>query len=103
MLQEALDRLPPDDSPLRVRLLARRGVDTYMQAVNQNNLTLSDDLAARIRSDSASAISIARQLADPASSPMLWRCVRCRTGCNRPRTGSLMLRTRSRRDRLVET
>ncbi len=36
LLEEALDRLPPDDSPLRVRLLARLGVDTYMQAVNQH-------------------------------------------------------------------
>jgi len=56
LLQEALDSLPPDDSALRARLLARLSLE----------LIFSDE-PDRTRSLSLEAITIARRLADPAA------------------------------------
>jgi AAA ATPase domain len=56
LLQEALDRLGPEDSPLRARLLARLSVE----------FTFSDETN-RIESLSLEAVAMARRLADPAA------------------------------------
>ena len=65
-LEEALERLPADDSPLRVRLLARLGADPYV-VVSSNETSLPTELGDQLRARCDAAIAMARRLGDPAS------------------------------------
>jgi tetratricopeptide (TPR) repeat protein len=66
LLEEALDLLPTGESPLRVRLLARLGVDPYMLAF-AGTIPFTPDVAAQLRTRSDDAVAMARRLGDPVS------------------------------------
>ena len=67
LLEEALERLPEEDSPLRVQLLARFGLDAYLQAVGPENLQFTPDLQAEVLARTEAAVLMARRLDDPAA------------------------------------
>ncbi|CAN5628991.1 AAA family ATPase [soil metagenome] len=67
LLEEALERLPDDDSPLCVRILARLGVDPYFQATDWETLPFTRELVEQVLAKSDAAIAMARRLSDPAS------------------------------------
>ena len=64
LLEEALERLPADDSPLRVELLARLGLDPYLLAV-QERMPYSEELEDQVQANSDAAVAMARRLGDP--------------------------------------
>ena len=67
LLEEALERLPTDDAPLRVLLLARLGLDPYIQALFHEGFPLTIELEEQVRDRSDAAIDMARRLGDPQS------------------------------------
>jgi DNA-binding SARP family transcriptional activator/tetratricopeptide (TPR) repeat protein len=56
VLEEALERLGEEDSPLRARLLARLSLELYYSGQPERRMALSED-----------AVAIARRLGDPAT------------------------------------
>ena len=64
LLEEALERLPHDDSPLRVELLARLGLDPYLLALIER-LPYSEELEDQVQASSDAAVAMARRLGDP--------------------------------------
>lgn len=66
LVEEALRHLPGGDSALRVRLLARLGVDPYMLAFGEL-ITNTPDLVAQLCSRSNEVIAMARRLGDSST------------------------------------
>lgn len=66
LVEEALGRLPSGDSALRVRLLARLGVDPHWLAFS-GLIPNTPDLAVQLRSRSNEAIAMARRLGDSSA------------------------------------
>ena len=67
LLEEALERLPTEDSPLRVRLLSRVSLDSYLQAAIYGTLSLTGEFETQIQSRCEAAVAMARRLNDPES------------------------------------
>ena len=67
LLEEALDRLPSADTPLRVRILARLSLDPYMLASGWDEYFVTEELEGLVRERSDEAVAVARRLDDPAS------------------------------------
>ncbi|MEZ4520779.1 MAG: LuxR C-terminal-related transcriptional regulator [Thermomicrobiales bacterium] len=66
LLEEALNALPEDDSPLRVKLLSRLGSETW-QLMHHGLLTWSSDRIQRSREASDAAVAMARRIGDPVT------------------------------------
>ena len=67
LLEEVLERLPIDDTPLRARLLARLATDTYWQGVLYENLPFTKEILEQIRARGDAAVAMARRLDDPGA------------------------------------
>ena len=65
LLEQALDRLPPDDSLLKVQILARLATDPYFLAVNHERIPLTMELAETLIARSDAAVEMAQRLDDP--------------------------------------
>jgi DNA-binding CsgD family transcriptional regulator len=64
LLEQALEQLPPQDSLLRVQILARLSIDPYFLAANHERIPLTQELADTLLARSDEAVAMARRLDD---------------------------------------
>ena len=67
LLEEAINRLPDEDSPLRVRVLSRFSTEAYMRGALSEAIPLTEELEISILERSEAAIDMAKRLDDTDS------------------------------------